>query len=57
MINKNDDNWCPMKSNGKIDDYDEMFITDFTSLVHSLFEGAYPNVNADELLDEFIPID
>ena len=57
MINRNDDNWVLMRSEGQMSELDENFITDFTSLIHALFEAAYPNVDADELLKPFITID
>ena len=56
MIDLIDDNWRPMKSDGQMANLDEMFMTDFASLVHSLFEAAYPNIDVDELLRSFIPI-
>lgn len=52
-----DDKWGPIRHNGTFEDLDEMFLTDFTSLVHSLFDLAYARFDKDELLKSFIPID
>ena len=57
MAEMTNDNWAPMNSSGAFAELDEMFITDFTSLVHSLFELAYVGFDKEELLKSFVPID
>lgn len=46
-----------MKSNGQMSETDEELLTDFTTLIHSLFEASYSEVEVDELLKSFIPVD
>lgn len=52
-----DDKWSPMNSDGAFAELDENYITDFTSLVHSLFGLAYADFDKEELLKSFVPID
>lgn len=51
------DKWGPIKQNGEFEEQDEIFITDFTSLVHSLFNSAYVGFDKEELFKTFVPID
>lgn len=55
-INRIDDYWGLMKRNGQMSELDELFITDFTSLVHTLFNETYSDVDVEELTKSFIPI-
>lgn len=57
MVDLIDDNWGPMKSDNTFSELDEIVMTDFTSLVHSLFDEAYKDFNKKELLKAFVPID
>ena len=57
MIDLIDDNWGPMKADHTFCELDEIVMTDFTSLVHSLFDEAYKDFDKKELLKAFVPID
>ena len=57
FINLNDDSWGPMKSDGQMAELDEAFMTDFTTLIYSLFEAKYSSIDVEELTKSFVPID
>jgi len=57
MVDLIDDNWGPMKADNTFSELDEIVMTDFTSLVHSLFDEAYKDFDKKELLKAFVPID
>lgn len=57
MINLNNDDWRFMNKEGKIAEIDEIFITDFTSLIQSIFYELYPKEKIDEIYKSFIPIE
>ena len=57
MTNLIDDKWGPMVKDGKFSELDEVFITDFTSLVHVIFRSIYKDCETNQLMDYFVTIE
>ena len=47
------DKWGLIKKNGSFDELGEIFLTDFTSFVHALFNLAYPTYD-EKILEEYL---
>lgn len=57
-IDKNNDDWRLIESNGSINETKDNFLTDFNSLFFLLLAKVFPDIDEKEdLLKEFVPID
>lgn len=57
MVNAIDDKWGPVRKDGSFSELDEIFITDFTTLVHTIFDTIYKEYDANKFMDYFVAIE